>query len=634
MNEMFAFQGQLGTSRLLSKPGTSFCRETLHPLRWRSGRRVGQSPTTSVQMVTSVSDAQEQQQLEKLPMPGNGGLDPLKLIAQIRVLAGDFWFGGAAKTAWIWTFIALFLSLVRTVYAVALSFTQRIFWTALSEKNAEKFSKLLIVYGFAVIIGPILLAIYDWAKNVLSLRWRQDLSSKLISRYMAKNNYLETTFDTSLDNPDQRMTEDVTLFTRVATDLMCQLFVSILDFIFFSAILYRLYPPLLYVLVAYCFLGTSLTLILGRPLALLNRKQFAKEASLRYSLVRVRENAESVAFYRGDEREKSNITSRFQDVLTNLRDLIGLERNLGFLQKAYAYVPNVLPSVIVGPKFMKGDFELGIMSQIYFSYNHVLGDLGLIVSQFTSISTFAANVARVTQIRESVYAHRATNGDDSNGLISRETSPGVLVLEHVSTCTPQQRQLTKDVSFAIENNQRLLVTGASGVGKSSLMRSIAGIWNIGDGRISSPDRENSFFLPQRPYMVEGSLKENVTYPRNPDDVDDDRVREILKKVNLPSAETTAGGISSTNVNLGAVLSLGEQQRIGFARLLLSGAKFAILDESTSALDAGTEALMYKIIPEDVMLVSVSNKPSLIQFHDSILRLDSGGSWSFGPAQED
>mmetsp|Transcript_5926 Transcript_5926/g.24980 ORF Transcript_5926/g.24980 Transcript_5926/m.24980 type:complete len:275 (-) Transcript_5926:1852-2676(-) len=274
------------------------------------------------------------------------------------------------------------------------------------------------------------------------------------------------------------------------------------------------------------------------------------------------------------------------------------------------------------------------MSQIYFSYNHILGDLGIVVSEFASISTSAANVARVMQIRESVYADRATNGDEADGLISRVTSPGELVLEHVSTRTPQQRQLTNDISLAIEDNQRLLVTGESGVGKSSLMRSIAGIWNIGDGRISSPDRENSFFLPQRPYMIQGSLKENVTYPRNPDDVDDDQVREILEKVNLPTAETTAGGLTSTDVNLGAVLSLGEQQRIGFARLLLSGAKFAILDESTSALDPQTEALMYTLIPDDLMLVSVSNKPSLPQFHDNILRLDTEGSWTLDPVQKD
>jgi len=171
--------------------------------------------------------------------------------------------------------------LVRTVYAVTLSYTQRTFWTALSEKNAEKFSKLLVIYGFAVIIGPLILALYDWARNTLSLKWRQDLSSKLIDRYMAKNNYLETTFDTSLDNPDQRMTEDVTLFTKVACDLMCQIFVGILDFIVFSTILFRLYPPLFYVLVVYCTLGTLVILKLGKPLALVNRKQFAKEANLR-----------------------------------------------------------------------------------------------------------------------------------------------------------------------------------------------------------------------------------------------------------------------------------------------------------------------------------------------------------------
>eukprot|EP00871_Galdieria_phlegrea_P005845 jgi/Galph1/748/GphlegSOOS_G5473.1 len=558
--------------------------------------------------------------------------DLLPFMKRLFRLVKPFWTEEEKTKAWLWSLVTITLALATTLYAALLSFIQRFFWSALSAKDLTKFRRMMWIYLVAVIIGPPILVLFDWTKSRMSLAWRQFLTKLLLKKYLHNRQFYKLAFHPEIDNPDQRLAEDIRSFTERAVNLLCVIFVSAFDLVIFSVILFRIYPPLYWTLLVYSMFGTAVTVYFGRGLITLNSLQLSKEADFRVSLVRIREHAETIAFYRGEERERASLLALFKATLGNMIRLLKYQRNLSFFTTGYRYLINLLPSLIAAPIYFQGKIELGTISQTYFSFNHVLNDLSLIINEFFSLSAFSAVINRIEDFRiameESSSDIPDTQQETQSFIRTYTSSVPKLHVENLTLRIPNKtRILIRNLSFEVSPDQNLLITGESGVGKSSLMRAIAGLWQDGKGAIGLPSNTNMFLIPQRPYIIMGSILENVLYPSIPSSTIPEReIQRILEEVNLGHLVERLGDLNGT-LDLSSILSLGEQQRLAFARLLISKPNFVFLDESTSALDEENERRMYNLLKShQITFVSVGNRSTLIPFHEVVLKLFGDGSW--------
>ncbi|XP_027341114.1 ABC transporter D family member 2, chloroplastic isoform X2 [Abrus precatorius] len=594
------------------------------------------------------------------------------------------------------------LTLATTGISVGFSFLGRDFFNALANKDQEQFTKQLLYYlcGFAG--GIPFFVLRDYARETLSLRWRSWMTSYYMDRYLKNQTFYKIQSQSIIDNPDQRIVDDLSSFTGTSLAFSLTLFNSAVDLISFSNILYGIYPPLFVVLLVYSIGGTAISVFLGRGLVSLNFLQEKKEADFRYGLVRVRENAESIAFYSGEESEMQLLLQRFRSAFENLTQLLIASRNLEFFTNGYRYVIQVLPAAVVAPMYFSGKIEFGVINQSVSAFNHILSDFSLIVYQFQAISAFSAVINRLGEfddvldrsssrslsdtlegIHITYKDFRTSSALESNGSTPPEKYATLLEIENLILKTPSESTLIRDLSLTIKEKDNLLVMGPSGSGKTSLLRALAGLWRTGTGKIiyyikgreypeefissnaNTPLVNNAhdtgdehgkylsrksriFFLPQRPYMVLGTLRQQLLYPTWADDVVpmSDNVLPFLTNMSdsdnmndKPTKPTTDELIKVLeDVRLGyllarfsldsthewsSVLSLGEQQRLAFARLLLSKPQLALLDESTSALDEANEVHLYrKIEAAGITYISIGHRSTLYDYHNKILRIST------------
>lgn len=539
------------------------------------------------------------------------------------------------------------LTFLQSGVSVFFSFISRDFWTALNTKNADLFYHQAEIFFVALVAFTPIVVYYQYYRDTCALRWRDWITRRVLQQYCNGRNYYNLEADARVDNPDQRIAQDLNSFTSESLAFVLTLLVSSIDLVSFSAILFSIYPLLFAILLGYAATGTVLTAVIGKRLVGLNYQQLVKEADLRYGLVRMRENAESIAFFKGEPRENAEITRRLKAAVQNMTLVINLRRQLGFLQTGYRYAVQVLPAICVAPKYFAGAIELGTVTQSFGAFSHILGDLSLVVNRFDSLSQFGAGIDRLAQfvqeLEKNVSEDRTftiTDTDDSQKVGQRESEIvieeipdlfGELSVDKLTLLTPGKsgRKLIEDLSFSLSHGERLLVAGPSGAGKSSLLRGIAGLWKNGSGTIRCGSEESLFFLPQKPYCTLGSLRANLVYPRDAEettDVTEEGLMKVLELADLGELPGRMGGLDSV-ADWGDLLSLGEQQRLQFARLFLRGASVAIVDEGSSALSIDAEKRMYEVIDSlGVTVVSVGHRPSLLGYHDKIVRLRGGGLW--------
>jgi len=553
-----------------------------------------------------------------------------KLFQQFWRIAKSYWLGDQKWQArGLLLGVVLFL-LAYTGLSVVLNNKRGVLISALSARDEPRFWQTVMIFiGVLVVYAP-LLAGYRYLRDRLSLQWRRWLTERYVDNYFSDRAYYNlNNVETDIDNPDQRIAEDVRSFTQESLTFLLVLVESVLSVIAFSSVLWGISRPLVLFLVLYALIGTLVTtLIFGKPLVRLNYEQLKKEADFRFSLVRIRENAEAIAFYRGEERESNQIKQRFLEVFHNVKQLLVWELNLNVLTNAYEFIPFVLPALVVAPAIFAGEIEVGKVSEAQGAFVRVFFSLNLVVARFQALTTFGAGINRLYSFAEFLEQATASVPDSSDQQPTIQTiEADHLAVEHLSLETPNhQRTLVEDLSVELSPGQGLLVIGPSGCGKSSLLRAIAGLWKSGSGTIIRPQPDQILFLPQRPYMLLGTLRDQLLYPNVRVEVEDQQLKQALEQVNLADLDERLGGFEAVQ-DWADVLSLGEQQRLTFARLLLNKPNYVILDEATSALDLDNEERLYQHLQAiGTTFLSVGHRSTLANYHQRVLKLSPDKTW--------
>lgn len=526
-------------------------------------------------------------------------------------------------------FMLVTLSIAAVGVTVLTSYAARDVMTAIEKKNAAGCWAGMGRYLGTFVIAMLIDVYYRWAEQSLGLLWREWMAQHLIKRYFNNRAYYRLRGSENIDNPDQRISEDVRNFTTDTLSYTLMAMSSIMTLIGFIGVLWSISGTLVSVAFAYAVAGTVMCVLIGRRLVRFHYDKYQKEADFRYGLVRVRDNAESIAFYRGEKREHLDLVRRLGSVVANMRTIIAWNRTLGFFRNSYNYLALLLPIAIVAPLFMDGELPFGMVTQSIEAFAQVLGALTLISSNFEGLSSYLAGIQRLGSLWDDLDDFDADERRVISESASQLEAEGRHVkLDKLTVRTPDRtKTLVNELTFELLPKESIIIMGASGTGKSSVLRTIAGLWPGGAGSLERPLLRDLMFLPQRPYMVPGTLRDQLLYPYPDRGLSDEAIQEVVRKVNLSDVLERVNGDLNRVIDWTNVLSLGEQQRVAFARLFVRHPKFAFLDEATSALDEENQALLYQLIRDHgIGFVSVGHRNTLVPFHDRVLQLHRSGSW--------
>ena len=539
---------------------------------------------------------------------------------------------------WLLLSIIALLILVINGINVGISYIARNIENALVSYDQDSFWKIVAIYCFCLIIALPIRAVQSYLIPKLGLMWRQWLSSRLLGRYLSNRAYyILNPNDESLsniDNPDQRISDDTRSFTSTSLSVLVEVISALLTFFSFAIVLWTINERLALFLLVYSLIGTTLIVIASRRLVSLNYQQLKLEADFRYGLVHIRDNAESIAFYGGENQEGMEANRRLDGAIRNYDRLIIWEALISVIQRSYDYFSRFLPWLVIAPIYFAKEVDFGVFGQASIAFSQVLFSVSYIVNNIDRLAAFSASISRLESFQGRVDEISQSKSSSSPMAIGGNSNTSEqLSLRHVDLSPPStDRVLIRDLSLSLDPRQRLLVVGPSGCGKTSLLRLVSDLWEPkSGGEVKRPPAGELLFVPQKPYMLLGTLREQLCYPLCPDRFGDDQLRAVLEQVRLPELVSRYPNLDIKQ-DWPRLLSLGEQQRLAFARLLLNAPHMVVLDEATSALDVATERHLYNLLCQrEMAFISVGHRPTLKAFHDTVLELDGLGGWQLMPA---
>ena len=562
----------------------------------------------------------------KPPAPKPLSQKPWSRIIRITrpVFASDIrWYA----IAWLVALLALVLGVVGL--NVVNGYVNRDFMTAIDNRNSEAARREAIRYLLVFAASTAVAVFAKFAEERLGILWRGWLTGHLIDKYLKNRAYYRLMGRGDIDNPDQRMTEDVKTFTTTTLSFLLMILNAGITAAAFSRVIWLISPTLLGASVGYAILGSFLTMIVGRKLVGLNNNQLKKEANFRYELIHVREYADSIAILRGEKKQKARLFRRLNELVENFRSIVSVNRNLGFCTISYNYLIQVIPIFIVAPRYIRGEVEFGVITQSMQAFTAILGAFSLIVTQFILISSYVAVVNRLGSIWDALEEAPATQAAKLE-IVYDDTR---VAYESVTLRSPKgDKVLIDHLDLEIPLGRRLLILGPDGIGKTSLGRATVGIWDVGEGRIIRPSPESILFVPQRPYTALGTLRDQFFETDYGHDADERLVATLTQLAFGPILDRVGG--LDVERDWANILTVGEQQLLGIARLLIAQPRFAFLDRATNALSTARARHVYELLSHtSITYISVGDQAYLRDFHDNVMELQEDGKWTVAPARE-
>jgi putative ATP-binding cassette transporter len=531
--------------------------------------------------------------------------------------------------AWLFIGLLILMSVSVNLLNVINSYIGRDFITAIEHKDTPEFIHQALFYVLVFAASTVVAVIYRYVEERLGLSLRISLTQRLLDAYLKHPIYYRLCDGSALNGeveyPDQRISEDAKNFTLNLLSIVLMGMNGLFTIVAFSSVLWSISPLLFSVAVVYAVVGTILAGRLGGPLIGLNYHQFDREAHFRSDLIHVRENAESIAVLRREERVKSRLSKHFEELVTNYRNIIEVNRSLGFFTTGYNYLIQIIPALIVAPLFMRGEVEFGVITQSAMAFTQLLGAFSLLVTQFQLFSSFAAIVARLGALTESMD-QQDTNQKCS--IVVQSDAPGIR-FHHLSLPSLNNAHtLIDDLNIDIQPGTRVLVASQDEMASAALFKATAGIWNVGSGIIDRPSLDQIMFLPERPYLPHATLRELLLHTGEESKTPEGTILDLLERLHLSSILERVNGLD-TEAHWWTTLSLGEQQRVAFARLWLSAPRFAVLDRPHSSLDSDTIALMLELLNlRGISYVHFGDRHEPLNFYDATLTIHEQGDWTW------
>ena len=564
-----------------------------------------------------------------------------EFIVGLFHLITPYWNSEEKKSARLYLAAIITLTIAAVYMTLLLNEWFNSFYSALQNYDSGAvYRGLLRFTGLA--FAHIAFAVYSYyLQQRLALRWRKWMTKNYLAKWTGQQMYyrLEMFSQGTADNPDQRISEDINLFTartlsfmsgllRSATTIICFIFVlwNLSEILSFSAAgqEFHIYGYLVWTALAYSVLGTWITHKVGHRLVSLNYLQQKLEADFRFSMVRLRETAESVAFYNGAAKEEAFLSNRFMTLLRNTLFIIKKQKQLSWLTNSYAQIAIIFPFVVAVPRYLSQNISLGGLMQIANCFGKVQDAMSYFVDVYASLAEWQSCAERLLSFDKHIAAIEKETEEKSGSLVREETHDR-LRLADVTISVPamdentRTREIISSASCTIKSGEHVILKGPSGSGKSTLLRTLAGFWPYVKGHISMPAPSEMMFIPQKPYIPMGTSAEAASYPLETAD------EEILSPLLVECGLSHLMEKTDTEADWSHILSLGEQQKLAFVRVFLRKPKWVFLDEATSAMDEETEEKMYRLLTAlpGTTVISIGHRSTLDKWHDRVLRIENG-----------
>ena len=562
---------------------------------------------------------------------GAGGkpIDSLPLKVTLKIfgrMLKSYWCSKDSLKSWFLLLAIIALTGGSVYIATSINTWYKTFWDVIQQYDLDGFKQQIVVFIILASIH-VLVSVYNaYLKSCLAINWRTWLTGKTMDRWLQSDNYYKLQLlDKNTDNPDQRIAEDLNLFVSATIVLILGTATDIAMLFTFGVVLWNLSSAvtitvwgyqvslpdgyMCYLALLYAILGTALTFYLGRPLVRLNFRQQRYEADFRFSLIRVRENGESIALYKGDKEEGKYLRHSFADLVANYIKLIVCTKRLGFLTLGYAQTAVIFPILISAPLYFAKIITMGSIMQINSAFGRVQDSLSTLVSNFNSWASWKSVVDRLSLF------YMSLEEVERIACLKTPQDRSALEVENLELKTPRGQLLLEDLNLSLKQGQSLLIRGPSGCGKSTLIKAIAGIWPYADGEVHYIHDSQALFLSQKPYLPQGSLRLAASYPSAPET--EGQTEHYFKLLGL---EHLIPHLDEVDI-WSHILSLGEQQRVAVVRALINKPQILFLDEASSAMDELTEKKAYELLRQelpDTIIISVGHRSTLLQQHELVL----------------